>query len=417
MAGVVSLIVIMAVASRRMDGEEFGLFAILLVLMNFAVTLDGGLRFGLGNRLAALSSQPESMVDSKQVFWSVFHMECLIGGLGALACIGIMPWINWAGLFNIHSATLATESRWVFPAVCAMLMLNQPLTLAGTALFANHHIVIASVFGAVQSLLLMVAFWIGTFLPSFRSNCLVFFGVYLLCGVGLTVFFVFWKRWFWEWVTWRQQWAMIRSLAGPSLEFFWLSMASMASSLLGPFLAGAVGGLNMAGDFALIQRLFNLLVTVHMALLSPLSPTYTRHATRGEWERISEKLGVCVRQVWPIIFLGGGLLLIVLHPWILRIWAGRGISDYWLVVLLAVSAMIIGWANTYSVVLNSLGIVRHQAVLSVSMLVPVVGLPILLGQYFGIHGIAAAAVLCALPGAVLTMRWVHGALQQRLVNV
>lgn len=407
---IASLVVILALASRRLGSEEFGFFSILLAVMNFAMALDAGFRFGLGNRLAALSADPRNAVTAKRTFWAVFHFECLLGVLGASVCFMVFPHLDWASLFKIHSPALLAEASWLFPLVCGLFLLNQPFTLAGTVLFANHHIILSSALAAVQSLLLVVSFMAGLWMPTFGRLCLVFFGAYLLGGIAATLFVVMWKRWAWEWVDWREQWAAIRSLATTSMEFSWLNMSALAVSLIGPFLAGTLGGLKTAGDFALLQRIFNLLVASHLAMLSPLAPVYTRDAMRGEWRLIQGMLRRCTHQVLPAVFLGGGALLAVAHPWVLFLWTGRWIFDYGLAALLAAGALLAGWANTYSVLLNSLGVVRRQAALSVTMLVPMVALPILMGRHLGVYGIAGAAVCCTLPGVFLGMRWAHESL-------
>jgi stage V sporulation protein B len=233
----------------------------------------------------------------------------------------------------------------------------------------------------------------------------------------MTLFVVVWKRWRWSLPNWRQQAALLKSMSGPSLDFFWLNMSSMATALLGPFLAGAVAGLATAGDFALIQRIFGLLVTLHLALLSPLSPSFTRHASENDWGWITKKFTLCVKRFWPAVFLGGGLVLAVIHPWILQLWTGRWISDYGLVAFLASAAMATGWANTHSVLLNSLGAVRRQALLSLVMLIPVVALPLLLGKFLGVYGIALATTICIMPSAILTTQWVHSALHNKTLAV
>lgn len=414
---VASLVVILALASRRLGSEEFGFFSILLAVMNFGMALDAGFRFGLGNRLASLTVDPRNAGTARKTFWAVFHFECLLGVLGASLCFMGLPHLDWASLFKIHSPGLLAEARWLFPLVCGLFLLNQPFTLAGTVLFANHHIVLSSALAAAQSLLLVLSFAAGLWMPTFGHLCLVFFGAYLLGGIATTLFVVLWKRWAWEWGRWQEQWAIIRSLATTSMEFSWLNMSALAVSLIGPFLAGALGGLKTAGDFALIQRLFSLLVTLHLAMLSPLAPVYTRDARRGEWSLIRGMLRRCTHEVLPAVFLGGGALLAMAHPWILFLWTGRWIFDYGLAALLAAGALLAGWANTYSVLLNSLGVVRRQAVLSVSMLAPMAAMPILMGRHLGVYGIAGATVFCALPGVFLGMRWARESLDKKQLHV
>ena len=417
MAAVILMLVTMAVASRRMPGEAFGFWAICFAVMNFGMALDLGLRYGLANRMAALTAQPDSEGEQRDTFWAVFHAESLIGLVGFMLCLGILPCIDWAGLFSIHSLELAREVHWLFPLVCGLVMLNQPLMVAATVLFARQEIVFVSFLAIVQSVILVVVFGVALHWGTFPTVVLSFFGGYWLCGVGMTLVLMKRYGWRWYWTPWREQWAIVGSFIKPSLDFFVLSFSSMTAALIGPLVAGAAGGLVVAGDFTLVQRMFGFLVTLHLAFLAPLSPAYTYHARLGDWEWIRIKLRLCARIIWPFWFVMGGLVIWAGHPLVLRLWAGRWVSDYGLAGIMAVGVIVVGWWGTYSVVLNSLGVIRRQAVLSVVMLIPVIVLPVVLGRYWGIYGVAIASTVCALPGAILCAGWVRTALQHERLNV
>ena len=416
-ATVLMMLVIMALGTRRLTDEAFGFWVICFAVMNFGMALDLGLRYGVGNRIAALTAMPGSDHEQCDAFWAVFHAESVIGLFGFILCLGVLPWIEWGGLFKIQSANLARQVQWLFPVVCGLVLLNQPLTVAGSVFFARQEIVFVSLLGVVQSGLLILMFWVALNVGDFPFVVLSFFGVYCLCGLGMTLLLVSKYGWGWSWTPWRKQWGIVRSFVKPSLDFFVLGLASMTAGVISPVIAGAVGGLAIAGEFSLIQRLFTFLVTLHLALLAPLAPAYTYHARLGEWDWIRRKLGLCVLKIWPLLFVLGGLAIWAGHPLILRLWSGRWISDYVLAGLLLLGVVLSGWANTYSVLLNSLGIVRVQMVLSLAMLIPVVGLPVVLGKSMGVYGVALAGVICAFPGAVCLVFWVRRAFRKKELYV
>jgi O-antigen/teichoic acid export membrane protein len=406
----------MALAARQLSGEAFGFWAICFAVMNFGMALDLGFRYGLGNRVAALTAHAQSEGEQRETFWAVFHAESLIGLIGFGFCLLVLPWFDWAGLFKIQSPELARQVHWLFPLVCGLVMLNQPLMVAATVFFARQEIVFVSFLSIVQSGLLMVVFGLALQVGGLPVIVLSFFGVYGLCGLGVTLLLVGRYGWRWRWAPWRGQRAILRSFFKPSLDFFFLSLSSMTAGVIGPLVAGAAGGLAVAGDYSLIQRMFGFLLTLHLALLAPLGPAYTTHARLGDWDWIHKKLRFCVRTIWPLLFVAGGLAIWAGHPLILRLWSGRWIGDYRLAGLFAVGVILSGLTNTYSVLLNSLGIVRMQAVMSVAMLLPLVGLPVVLGKTMGIHGVALAAAGCAVPGAIWYAAWVRSALGRRVLN-
>lgn len=417
MSVVLMMLATMALATRRLSGEEFGFWAICFAVMNFGLALDLGFRYGLGNRVAALTAQSHSEKEQCDTFWAVFHVESMIGLIGFVFCLGVLPWLDWAGLFKVQSVEFARQVNWLFPLVCGLVMLNQPLMVASTVFFARQEIVFVSLLSIAQSGVLILTFWLALHVGGFPLVVLSFFGAYGLCGLGVTLFLVRRYGWRWRWAPWREQRAILNSFIKPSMDFFLLSLSSMTAGFIGPVVAGAAGGLAMAGDFSLIQRIFGFLVTLQLALLAPLAPAYTYHAHLGEWEWIRGKFQFCVRRIWPLLFIAGCLIIWMGHPLILRLWSGRWISDYWLAGLLAIGVMLAGWSNTCSVLLNSLGLIRKQAVLSVAMLIPLVGLPVVLGWYMGIYGVALASTGCALPSTIFCTLWVYDAIQRKRAKV
>jgi O-antigen/teichoic acid export membrane protein len=212
-------------------------------------------------------------------------------------------------------------------------------------------------------------------------------------------------------------WAIPYSMIRPSLGFFSLSLIANFVNNAGVFFAGAVAGLKSAGDFSLIQKTFGLLITSHLAILSPMGPLYTFHARQGQWDRIRNKLRFCLCRIWPLLFLFGGTVIFLFHPIFIRIWSGRWLSDYFLAALIAGNAVVAGFGNTFSVLLNSLGIVKKQAILAALMVLPFIYLPLMLGRHLGTHGVVLASILCSMPGIFFLPLWVKDAFRKKTLII
>ena len=414
---VAMLLGIMAIGARRLTPEQFGLWAILYTLMNFAPALDFGFRYSLGNRLTALKAEPDAPSRQRDAFLAVFHLEMLVAAVEGALCLIIGPLLDWGAIFHIVEPAFRLEARHVFPLACCLMVLNHPLSLAASALFADQRITLASAAAVVQAVVLVVAFWLGTLTHSFTHLVIVFFSSYLLCGAGVTVLLFAKMGWRWRWIELRKQVAAIASMSRQSFDFFWLSAASVTAVSIGPLVTGIVGGgAQSAGDFMLVQRFFSLLITVHLAALAPLAPAFTLHARQGDWDWVRAKLKFCARVIWPLLFIGGSAVLLIAHPLLLRIWTGHWLANFPLAALLALSAILAGWANTYSILLNSLGAIRPQAILAVVMIAPVVILPAVLGQRLGAPGVALAACLCTIPAAIGCWIFAKQAIRSRFLR-
>ncbi|MFZ4440025.1 MAG: lipopolysaccharide biosynthesis protein [Syntrophales bacterium] len=416
---VASMVVIMAIASRVMTKEEFGLWAILVTFIYLSWILDFGFRYGMGNRLAAwvASAGGKTTTEQRELYLSIFYFQCLIGIVLSLIYLAVAPFLPWIEIFKIHQAELVSTVPLLMNVVCISLFLNIPFMLMGTGFFAFQEINLVCAISAAQSVLLLILFGIASLILTFKEVIICYFVAYLLTNVAGTVWFMIKRGWPLVWISWPQQWQHIRSLANRSLEFFVLSLSATAVAAIGTFLAGAVAGLSKAGDFNLVQRIFGFVITLHLALLAPLAPAFTQAAQLGQWESVRGKFSFCQYRIWPLLFSGGCGLIYLLHPVILKIWSGRPLSDFTLAGIMALTAILGGWGNTQSVLLNSLGLVKWQAIISVMMAPLFIFLPLYMGKTWGIIGIAAGTLLCMIPGTIFWSVYARYALRRKLLRV
>ncbi|MEI6970259.1 MAG: hypothetical protein WCL44_01975 [bacterium] len=419
LATTVTLLLTISLAVRKLSSEEFGLWSILLSLMFLATTFDFGFRYGLSNRLAALIALPggNSKLEESTMFLSVFMLQVAIAVCGSAICLCVLPHVPWERLLSIRQPDLATHAASTMTIAGCFFFLYLPFSLWGSAFYAHNEIALASMLSALQSLILLAVFVFAAFKLHFQDLVIAYFAAYVLTGVLITAALFVRRSWTLQRVASPGLTGSIRSISRPSLEFFVLSFAGALTATAGTCLSGTVTGLKEAGDFSLIQKIFSLLVTLHLAFLSPLSPAYTQYARLGNWNWVRQKLIVSVQWTWPVVFLGGGLLLVACHPVLVWVWTGKWLTDFTLAGILALWAMAIGWTNTYSVALNSLGLVRFQGIVFVAMMLPVLLLPLVLGRWWGIHGVALASLLCALPALVLWPLYTAKALRQKRLVV
>ncbi|PIP39783.1 MAG: hypothetical protein COX19_07105 [Desulfobacterales bacterium CG23_combo_of_CG06-09_8_20_14_all_51_8] len=414
-----ALLLTTSLAARKMSAEEFGLWSILIALMFLFLIFDFGFRYGLSNRMAALVARSGGRPEPEQpnTFMSVLWLQCLIGIVGGILCLAIFPALPWVKLFKIHQADLAGQVPHVMAFTGAFLFLYLPFSLAGSVFYAYQEITLVSILSGAQSLVLLAVFALTVFRLSFLYVVTAYFAVYLSTGLIMTVILLRKRRWLLRWVPWMAQISLIRSISRPSLDFFILCFSASLTTTAGTFLAGAVAGLKEAGDFALLQKIFSLLITLHLALLAPLAPAYTQHAQLDQWNWVRQKLAFSVLRIWPLVFIGGGGLFFLFHPMIIRLWAGRWLPNFTLAGLLALWALTSGWINTHSILLNSLGIVRFQGMFFLAMVIPVLALPLILGRWWGIHGVALAGLICAAPAAVIWPAYTARALKEKWLRV
>lgn len=413
-----SLLVINGVATRRMSQERFGFWAILISLPYLLQVFEMGFRSSLGNRLSALMAEGEASENKRRdTFLAVFVVEILFGVCGGILCVILLPLIPWTAVFKIQDPLLAAEAGRMLPLIAACLFANLPFSLWGAVFYSYLEIGMGSFLAGFQAVFLMLVFCASAWLLPFEQIVRNYFVAYLATNIAFTAWAFFRRRWAPRIPPWRDMLAIIGSLWHRSAEFFLCSFCGAVTSLLGIFVSGTISGLAAAGDFSLIQRVFSLFISLHTAFMTPLSPFITRIARAGEWVAVRAELRKYIWRVWPLLFpLAGGLMFLA-HPLVLRLWTGRWITDYPVAGYLLAWACFNGLANTYALFLNSLGIVRVQAAFAIFMILPTVYLPVYLGKWLGVPGIALATALSAVPSLLIYPYYTMRTLREQRMRV
>jgi len=418
LSSVAGLLIINGVAKRHMTGDQFGLWSILYSINLFTNGLDFGFRFTLGNRLAALGSRgAEAEEERRETFLAIFFQQAAIGVVLMLLVLLVFPLFPWAQWFKIHDPQLAAEVHQMMPPLTAIMIATLPFALIWTVFFAYLEIKRASLLTGIVTFFQTGIFIFSVYRFSFTWVVTIYFLSNIGFGMLLTGYVFIRRKWKFTLLPLNRIGATVRSMIRISFPAFLFGQSATVSMILGPIVSGATSGLNAAGDFALIQKLFSPLVTAHLAMLAPISPAITMESHAGNWNAVRSRLRVCVLQLWPAVFIGLGVIIWGLHPVLIRLWAGIWLKHYPLAGLLLIWACLNGFVNTFAVFLNSLGLVKMQAVVSNAMIIPSLLLPVYLQHLFGVPGIALSMVVCTIPGAIIWPLYTRRALRLHMLHV
>jgi O-antigen/teichoic acid export membrane protein len=412
------MLIINGIASRRMTHDQFGLWSILYSLNLLSNCLDFGFRFTLGNRLAALGSRgADAEEERRETFLAILYLQTAIAAALMVLFIFVFPLLPWAHWFKITDPLFAAQVLHLMPIVTVVMIATLPVALMWTVFFAYQEIKLASFLAGAATILQTCLFVVAAYRVKFSWVMLIFFGSNFAIGFALTAYVFIRRKWRFTLLPFSRIAAATRSMARVSFHAFLSGLSNIISMILGPIVSGAVSGLNAAGDYTLVQKLFSLLVTAHLAMMAPLGPAITLESHSGNWDAVRRRLRTCVLQLWPAVFIGLGAVMLSIHPYVIRIWAGKWLQNYRLAALLLIWACLNGFANTFAVFLNSLGLVKVQAVISLIMVVPSVFLSAFLGRWLGPWGIALSAVICTLPCVIIWPLYTRRALRLHMLRV
>lgn len=417
----IAMLIITAIATRSFTKEEFGFWVILLSFLYSGYAFDFGFRSALTNRLTAMVADSSGKANNNQrdFFLSIFNLQFGIGLLGAIIFIFIGNLISWSDILKIHQTNILSYASSLIIIIFVILFLNVSFLSSSSGFFAYHEVHIDSLLQAAQWIVLMFEFWFTTsyrLLP-FNELVILFFLTFFLIGVIRTVILFKHHHWSYKWISIRDQWYNIKAISSVSFDFFLLNISALTISIGSTFLAGLIGGLVSVGDFSLIQRLFTVLITIHMAFMAAFNPSFTSDARKGNWGKVLRKLNFNLYFIVPLLFVLIGGLILVFHPLILKLWTGLNIENYTLTGFFAIYALFMGWGNTNSILLSSLGLVRAQAIWSFSIVPVFLFLTFYLSKSLGVNGIALASLISSLPSIIYFTFYTKKAIKQRRINV
>jgi O-antigen/teichoic acid export membrane protein len=159
---------------------------------------------------------------------------------------------------------------------------------------------------------------LATRLFDFEGIVVSYYVLYVAVGIVTTTLFFKHRGWSLVMMPIRRHLEHLKELSGVSFWYWLWSIAALFVTSSDLILASQVAGLSEAGDYALIQRLFLVLVGVHFSMLAPLGPAYTHAAKSGNWAWLSTTL---LRSLSVILalFVFGGVVIFMLHPQILSL--------------------------------------------------------------------------------------------------
>ncbi len=181
---------------------------------------------------------------------------------------------------------------------------------------------------ALQNLLLFAYVIIALRAEHFRAAVIGYFSLNLVLTFVFFVLSFRFVKWSFAAPDFRAIARDFRSIRRSSIEFWVLNFSATLVTVGQTALVALVAGVAQAGSFSLLQKLFSLLVTLHMAFLSPLAPIYTQKAVLGQWEWVTVKCRRVSFLGTPLFIGVPGLIFCAVHPWILELWSGTLVQDY-----------------------------------------------------------------------------------------
>lgn len=406
--GIATSLISIPFVEQYLGDERFGLYLTLLTLTAFLSFSDFGVGNGLKSRIAQAIGRDDAH-ETKALVSNAFVFLWLVAIAGIAAAMLLQMAVPWAKVFNVSEVEAVAEAG---PAVFSLMVcyaLSLPLSvvqhtqqalqkghLASTWEALGSLTTLTALFGAVAleaSVPVLVICFIGGPLATKALNTMWYFRVrecQLAPSLGLAE-----RR-------------LMQSLVSTGGLFVVLQLSGAVAFMSDAIVIAQVIGPASVQDYALPEKLFNLISMLVAVTLLPLWPAYGEAFARKDtaWVKRTLRLSILIAGG---VALCGSAMLAVFSPWLLKLWVGDAVETSAALLLgLAIWKTLEAMGVALAMYFNGVLIIRLQVVLAILLLVTVVPTKIVFASLFGVAGMPWATIVCySITTLIPLMIWIN----------
>jgi O-antigen/teichoic acid export membrane protein len=400
---VISLI-LMPLTINYVNPTQYGIWLTLSSVIAWAAFFDIGMGNGLKNKLAAAIALGD-MQRARGYVTTTYFMLVVITIFMFVVFYFINPLINWSRILNIqHSAypDIARLVLIVFSFFCVQFVIQ----LINTVLMANQEPAKCAVLNVIGQLLMLLTIVI---LIRIKQGSLVDL-IVVMAGIPVLVMAIG-SIWFYKgtYKTMAPQLSSLnfkyaRDLLFTGSAFFFIQIGALVLYETDNIVVTQLFGPSEVTTFNAAFKLFSIILLFFLIIITPFWSAFTEAYVKNDLDWIKASL-MNIKKIW-IVLSFGTVLLLIMSPWIYRVWLGKNVSvPFSLSVSMCVYTIASIWQTIHVHLLNGVGKVRLQLYLiSVSAIINI-PMAILLGRAFGLAGVTMAnTILFIVMGAVFWMQ-------------
>lgn len=381
------------------DSDCYGIWLTLSSMVLWISFFDIGLNNGLKNKLAQALANKDNDLARKYVS-TTYVLLALIFLPMMIVLISISPLINWNTLLNIGSDEI------LLAPICILITyfcINFILSTISTVLNADQRPADASLILFLQQLtsLIVILIMISTTKGSLVNLCigLCISPIVVNCIFNVVLFRDRYKAWApsLRYVDFR----LSSDLMKLGAQFFVIQIAALIQYQMISFIIIRYFGPTEVTNYGIAYKYFNILMMVWGILITPLWVAVTDAIENKDyhWIRMAERKYLLLF----ILFVIAGLLMLVVSPFIYKIWVGDKVSiSITLSMFILLYNIVMMFASLFVNIINGSGQLKVQTI--ASLLSPFVFLAVcyaLIKQQIGVQAVLIAAIISNFNGLIL----------------
>lgn len=383
-----------------LGGEQYGLWATLLSVMNWLTIFDFGIAGGFRNVLSVGVSKNDRE-SIRAVVSTAYVLICSI--VSALFCIMLVSVssVNWYRVFNT-----SIEMKMGIIFVSVFICCNFVFGLSNSVFYAKQHAEIVPLIGVCVQVMNCAAVLVLSNVMKHPGNRIPYVAfAYMLSAVLVNGAFLsyLWKRCSYFIPSFRLfDKKYVKDIFSYGIKLFFIQVSAILLFATDNMIITQIFSPSSVTTYSITRNVFNILTSVFGAVLSPIWSRYTVEDSVCNYTWIRK----CLRMqmlIWIAGMIGVFLLSVLFRP-LTTLWLKKrlDVSDFFLFImgLLIISEM---FTAIFSNFLNGVSHVNKQ--MAVSLIAAVINIP--LSVFFardlglGISGVCLGTLACQILGCIV----------------
>ena len=388
------------------NAELYGIWLTLSSVMVWLGFFDIGFNLGLRNKLTEAVSLGEWEKGKVLVSTSYFMMLLIFLPLCLILEL-IVPWVNWSDFLNVdavYNEEITLTTHFLVGFFCLQMIFN----LLSSVISAFQKVALSSSIVVLGNFFSLLVIWALTqwFPPSLVAL------VFALSAMPVLVFVVasiiLYKGPF------KQispsfrcvQKAYIREIFSLGIQFFLIQIQVLVLYQSTNFLISNVSGPLDVTNYNIANRYLGISMMAFTIILAPVWSAFTDAFVKKDycWMKRTYKK---IRKIYLLSCLLL-ILFVVISPLVYQLWLGDSVSIPMLMTIaVCIYMMALNWNGLHTPMINGIGTIKLQTIVTLIGSVIHIPLSLLLGKYFGLgaYGIILSMILVyALLGSIFAIQ-------------
>lgn len=382
-----TLMISVPLTLHYLGSQRYGMWMTISSVITMLIFAD----LGIGNALLNLISDANGKEDCELARQLISTAVLIVSSISLLLCTLftlVYPFIPWARFFNVTTPRAMAEAGPASAAFAACFFLGLPVNLAARVQLGYQDGVFNDLWSAAGSVAALAGILLVIDLRAGLPWLVVAYSGGRLSGGllnGLTLFGIRRRglRPRFRYASWNAAYLLFR-LGG---LFFILQLAMCLAFLSDNIVIAQCISANAVAQYAVPQKMFELISVVIALLLGPLWPAYGEAIARGDHAWVAKTLRRSLRGV--VILAGAASLMgIVFGRELLRVWVGKDVAPPFLLLFgLGLWTVMSAAGNALATFLNGAGLIKFQIATAVTMALAALALKLILAPRMGPAGV------------------------------